>query len=749
MNKFASLLVVVLYVFFQSADMTVSADPVFQVQKYASCQALEDSIIDLLEQYQDRYWYPYMSNMRTGIMDRAPLPVMTGEKSALAKTQDVNWSSPVSLTNIQVAWVDEADSVKTDGNYIYAYSSQQSHVAIVRMSDMQLMKTILLPTEYQQVQLYLARWKLILVWQKYTNSRPEYMYRFFVPETQSLIAIYDITDPQNPRLERYDQIDGTYSDSRLIGSQLYLVSSTSLRIPPYYLLSKYEKSDTIVQSTLARVQTDFALRHVVPQIREARLNGTWWRYIQSIRASAASCQDITFVLPDEATREQTDFSPSFTALSSLDVTRPWERMQTQILFGDVGQIHMSQTSLYITSTISQKTRTPEKKCENTQKCLLPVVPSVSSTLIHRYALENGVPKYKYTTSIEGNPMNQYSMDEDGEGNFRIVTQSYAWSATGSQNTTQVTILDPKGNRLWSLDHIAPGENFQSARFLWNRLYLVTFQQIDPLFVIDLADPRSPKILGELIMPGYSTYLHPYDRDRLIGIGYDTVQNLGWWVNQAGIKIDLYNVADVAHPKKEWSLVLGDRGSSSEVLTNPRAFVWYKEKNLLLLPGYVSTTAHDPLDPYRIKSIYQWLFAISITPNNIKEQFRVTHIVRPSNLEAEWRTNCAGFSSQTPKQTCHTLIDGTQYCQNEYRYVPQYCYAWSTVDTYFASNLWDYQTYFVNRALYRWDILYTLAESGISSWSLSHSWSPVWSLVYSWSSASIPPQPLPIPALMKR
>lgn len=69
----------------------------------------------------------------------------------------------------------------------------------------------------------------------------------------------------------------------------------------------------------------------------------------------------------------------------------------------------------------------------------------------------------------------------------------------------------------SLTTIAPGENFQSSRFIGNRLYLVTFEQIDPLFVIDLADSKNPKILGELKIPGYSTYLHPYDADRLIGI----------------------------------------------------------------------------------------------------------------------------------------------------------------------------------------------------------------------------------------
>ena len=121
-------------------------------------------------------------------------------------------------------------------------------------------------------------------------------------------------------------------------------------------------------------------------------------------------------------------------------------------------------------------------------------------------------------------MSQYSMDEDASGNFRIVTQKYAWSRGTNQNSTELAIVSPSGKVIGKLSGIAPGENFQSARFIAGRLYLVTFQQIDPLFVIDVSIAKSPKILGELKIPGYSTYLHPYDSDRLIGIGYDTFTN---------------------------------------------------------------------------------------------------------------------------------------------------------------------------------------------------------------------------------
>lgn len=440
---------------------------------------------------------------------------------------------------------------------------------------------------------------------------------------------------------------------------------------------------------------------------------------------------MTFVLPDDETLKNIDFTPAFISLSSLDIANPTMKMKSEILFGDVSQIHMSRTSLYITSTISQ-TNSSDAKCGNNAKCIAPVYQYESLTLIHRYALENGGVKYVYTTKVPGNPMNQYSMDEDAAGNFRLVTQLYSWSSGENKNSTTLSVIDGTGKVIGSLSGIAPGENFQSARFIGNRLYLVTFQQIDPLFVIDLSTPTAPKILGELIMPGYSTYLHPYDQDRLIGLGYDTFTNKWGGTQNGGLKIDLYNVADVKNPKKEGSLVLGDNGSSSEVLTNPRAFVYYKEKNLLLLPAQISTSAHDPVDAYRVKSVYQGLIGVSIVPNSIVEKFRVTHIKAPADLEKQWRDECSKYSGKG-NQTCRKLLDGSEYCTSEYSYVPQYCFADSTVESYLAANIWNYSDDFVTRALYVGENFYSLANSGVRSWNFANPTKPTATIIFTGSS----------------
>ncbi len=231
------------------------------------------------------------------------------------------------------------------------------------------------------------------------------------------------------------------------------------------------------------------------------------------------------------------------------------------------------------------------------------------------------------------------------------------------------------------------------------------------------------------MPGYSTYLHPYDNDRLIGLGYDTIVNSHGGTQNGGLKVDLYNVADIKNPKKEGSLVLGDAGSSSDVLSNPRAFVYYKEKSLLLLPATLMTSAKDLNNSYRSSKAFQGVVAISIIPNNITERFRLSHMPSSSILADAWKKDCAQYSVKAIPTTCVTLIDGSSYCPGSNQYIPTYCYASSSVDEYFANQLWNYSSDFINRALYVGDTAYTLAEGGIKSWSLSSPSTALYSLKY--------------------
>ena len=139
----------------------------------------------------------------------------------------------------------------------------------------------------------------------------------------------------------------------------------------------------------------------------------------------------------------------------------------------------------------------------------------------------------------------------------------------------------------------------SSRFIGNKAYLVTYKTIDPLFVIDLSNPSNPEVLGELKIPGYSTYLHPYDENHIIGIGMETEEQVYRDVNGrvisttskiVGMKMALFDVSNVNNPIQLSSTVIGDSRTTSAILTNPKALLFSKEKELIAIP--VNNLAQD-------------------------------------------------------------------------------------------------------------------------------------------------------------
>ena len=268
------------------------------------------------------------------------------------------------------------------------------------------------------------------------------------------------------------------------------------------------------------------------------------------------------------------------------------------------------------------------------------------SIVHRISISNGNIEYKAHGEIPGMPLNQFSMDQSGDY-FRIATTTnnfrsfgigiavpavrggtepaVAGGSSGSvssgsaeagvavvgtsktENPTEPTepieptettiettstvtveeasslnhiyVLDMDMNVVGKLENLAPDERIYSARFLGNRVYLVTFRQIDPLFVIDLSDPASPKVLGQLKIPGVSDYLHYYDDNHIIGVGRDATEK----GQVTGLKLALFDVSDVANPKEVAKYIIGERGTYSEALNDHKAFLFSKEKNLLVIP----------------------------------------------------------------------------------------------------------------------------------------------------------------------
>jgi len=225
-----------------------------------------------------------------------------------------------------------------------------------------------------------------------------------------------------------------------------------------------------------------------------------------------------------------------------------------------------------------------------------VYKELEKTVIHKINLADGNLTYQSSAEVSGHVLNQFSMDEY-KGYFRLATtRSQSWimpfaaSFRGTMPTTEVQAsynnvytLDDKLAIVSSIENLAPGERIYAVRFVGERGYVVTFKQTDPLFVLDFKDPAKPILAGQLKIPGFSSYLHPYKENMLIGLGKEVLDKGEQGIEVKGLKISLFDVSDAANPKEVSSLALGGTGSDSSVLFDHKAFLLVPDKDLIAFP----------------------------------------------------------------------------------------------------------------------------------------------------------------------
>ena len=422
-----------------------------------------------------------------------------------------------STTNVQVTGVDEADIIKTDGNNIYVVSGSCMHIVRAYPApDAKVLSTLHFSGQPQA--LYINNNRVVLIAtdslsKPFSPCTPGSCSQYPAATRRTLIYVFSVQDPSAPVLVRELDINGDYTSSRMIGTQLYFVTGT----PVPYRLEDLE----------------------LPAIHDDRGGVT---------------------TPPVYGFNTTDQAYAFSTIGSLDVAGTSPVPAKTFLVGTAGTVYVSPSYLYIA--------VPGKG----------MYQGSSSTTIHSFALDNGKFRYSAGGKVDGTLLSQYSMDEYG-GNLRVATTidtvGRRWTTASS---SMVTVLDAALNPIGTLARIAPGERIYAARFMGERLYLVTFRQTDPFFVIGLFDPRHPVVLGELKIPGFSNYLHPYDANHIIGIGKESQ-----W---GALKIALFDVSDVRHPVVKDSKTIGGQGSDSPVLTDPKAFLFDREKDLLVLPVHL-------------------------------------------------------------------------------------------------------------------------------------------------------------------
>lgn len=521
-----------------NTNQTVSQKPLPQ---FASCAALTET---LKENYQTSS-YGLLEDLSFGL-GAAPQATKSSAESEV--------SADYSQTNIQVAGVDEADKVKTDGQYIYTIADNNVFIARAYPADKaELISKIAIkngtPNELfidgKNLLVFGSRNEDIFYEQELTKEIAPYPYY----QTLTFVEIYSLSNPAKPELKRKLDFEGSYSSSRKIGKYVYFVVNS---YPNYRIFT--ENDDTTPPD------------EPVPLYRD--LSGQDLKKTDTSFTSLAGCADVSYIEPI--------VSNQYVSVIGLPIDDYNKEVTKEVILGSSENIYASLTNLYIANTTWQAY----------QAGILDKIfgsRADEKTNVYKFSLDKDKITYQGSTEVPGTILNQFSMDEHKD-HFRIATTIGHVSRIGSDSTNNVYILDKDLNLVGSLEDIAPGEKFYSTRFMGDRAYLVTFKKVDPFFTVDLSDPTNPTILGKLKIPGYSDYLHPYDDNHIIGIGKETVEaeegNFAWY---QGMKMAIFDVTDVANPKEMHKTIIGDRGTDSPVLNDHKAFLFSKDKNLLVIP----------------------------------------------------------------------------------------------------------------------------------------------------------------------
>ncbi|MBQ9314554.1 MAG: beta-propeller domain-containing protein [Clostridia bacterium] len=492
----------------------------------------------------------------------------TTRQSDEAETSDSNYSE----TNVQTKGVDESDIIKTDGKRIYYMNSERKDVKIFEdvNNEIKLIKTIALSNNKEDYSygdsMFLDDKHLIVIAHgskrmndeaiaeevEAINSKKMISYMPYRTKTFTEIYIYDVNTYD---LIRKVEAEGNLVSSRKIGDNLYLVSNKYI----YYY--------------------DFRRDDIMPLYKDTLESQDYCEVeIENIRG-----------FKDFEKEEQCNYM----IITSLNLADSNSKVNIETYLGAGTEIYCSTDHLYVTkANYHYSYRGPIAFYATVDAIAIDDSSNSevkTSTNIHKFAIKDGKTTYVATGKVNGTLLNQFSMDEYDK-NFRITTTD--------DKGNKLYVLDESLKQIGSLENLASGERIYSTRFMGDKAYVVTYKTVDPLFVIDLKNPSAPKVLGELKIPGYSSYLHPIGKNYLLGFGEDSVEKsyINWEGKQelvayaTGLKMAIFDVSDYSNPKEIHNVKIGGRGSYSELLYNHKALLLDESKKIFAFPVSVTKEA---------------------------------------------------------------------------------------------------------------------------------------------------------------
>lgn len=501
---------------------------------------------------------------------------------------------------MQVEGVDEADIVKNDGKYIYVVSGNKLIIADAYPAESaEILSSTELGENITPQEMFIGEDSVLVFANNYVQQYTRQMEiggDVIMPGFSTTIAqLWDVSDRENPILEKSAEFEGSYLTSRKIGSNAYFVINSN---PYYYWLYEETVNDEIT----------------IPKYRE--LGAEELDSGKEIEFEpVAKCGEIAYFEPIQAS--------AFITIASMNIDDFDAEVKKQTIVGSGQNVYASLDALYLAEV------------NYNYGFAIPFIGDVmppenpEETIIHKFALKDGDASYSGFMEAPGHILNQFSMDEFN-GYFRIATtKGEVWSGNSTNN---IYVFNSDLNMAGKLEELAPGEKIYSARFMGEKAYLVTFKKVDPLFVIDLSNPEKPEVLGKLKIPGYSDYLHPIDETHIIGLGKEALEadegDFAWY---QGIKIAIFDVSDVENPKEMYKTAIGDRGTDSYALHDHKAFLYDRGKNLLVIPillaeineaQYPEGVEKNTYGDYTFQGAYVYNLTLE---NGFELKGRITHL----------------------------------------------------------------------------------------------------------------------------
>lgn len=500
-----------------------------------------------------------------------------------------------STTNVQVRGVDEPDIIKTDGNRVFTISGDIFSVVKVLDSGAAGKRTGNLRLPSYPREMLIEGDFVLVIGEVYNYKRPTY-HRYnperFTPLGETATVIYQVyVGGDVPKIVQTLQLEGNYLRAR----ETKGVARIIMRFNPLNSLYLFYPLGRVTVN-----QTREWNREIVQFSRPESWLPTY-RLFKGGRVQYgvyATCQDVFF--------SPTVFSGyNLLTVVTLPVDGFLSPGSSASIISNADTLYSTKISLYVTTSEFRFNDIDD----NDERW-----GADYRTAFHKFSLSDEGASYVASAEIRGSVINQFAMHEYKNTFFIASTEGARWWASRDPSVSKVSAFIPNPSsgvleKVGEVGNLGRDENIFAVRYVRDTGYVVTFREIDPLYVLDLSDPRNLKVLGELEVPGFSTFLHPVSPDRILGVGRDST------FSGSGAKVSLFDVSNKSNPKElsVWTL----QGSYSDAEWDHRAFLYWPKERVAVMP--VNVVGDGP-------SSFRGSIVLDITDTEIRERGRVTHNV---------------------------------------------------------------------------------------------------------------------------